>query len=194
MCDFISKNKELFNQLDLFINSTKDEEDALMNTLLHAQSIFGYLPKDVQVYIGDKLSVSHDKINYLVNFYHYFTPELKGKYKINVCLGRACSQNGSNKILAEFENLIGIKCGETTPDMKYSLESSRCVGACRKPPIITINGKVYDNISIEDIPSILENCKYKTAIWQSFIYNHITNFYYLLNFIIILLLSKNIII
>ena len=130
-----------------------------MNTLLHAQSIFGYLPKDVQVYIGDKLSVSHDKINYLVNFYHYFTPELKGKYKINVCLGRACSQNGSNKILAEFENLIGIKCGETTPDMKYSLESSRCVGACRKPPIITINGKVYDNISIEDIPSILENCK-----------------------------------
>ena len=90
MCDFISKNKELFNQLDLFINSTKDEEDALMNTLLHAQSIFGYLPKDVQAYIGDKLSVSHDKINYLVNFYHYFTPELKGKYKINVCLGRAC--------------------------------------------------------------------------------------------------------
>ena len=159
MCDFISKNKELFNQLDLFINSTKDEEDALMNTLLHAQSIFGYLPKDVQVYIGDKLSVSHDKINYLVNFYHYFTPELKGKYKINVCLGRACSQNGSNKILAEFENLIGVKCGETTPNMKYSLESSRCVGACRKPPIITINGKVYDNISIEDIPSILENCK-----------------------------------
>ncbi|WP_455538950.1 NADH-quinone oxidoreductase subunit NuoE family protein [Terrisporobacter sp.] len=159
MCDFISKNKELFNQLDFFINSAQNDKDALMNTLLYAQNIFGYLPKDVQIYIGDKLNVSYSEIDYLVNFYHYFTTELKGKYKINVCLGSACSKNGSSKILSELENLIGIKSGQTTPDMKFSLESSRCVGACRKPPIITINGKVYDNISIEDIPLILENCK-----------------------------------
>lgn len=161
MCDFISKNKELFCKLDTFIESIDDNEKILMNTLHYAQSLFGYLPKDVQIYIGKKLNIPFTQIENTVNFYSYFTTELKGKYKIKVCFGSACSKDNSNIILNEFEKLIGIKSGETTKDMKFSLESGGCVGVCRKTPIVTINGRVYESVTVEDIPSILENCNEK---------------------------------
>lgn len=157
MCDFISKNKELFNKLDIFINSIYHDEKMLMNTLHHAQSIFGYLPKDVQIYIAENLNIPFSKVESVVNFYSYFVTEVKGKYKIKICLGNACSKDNSYSILLEFKKLIGIKSGETTKDMKFSLESGGCVGVCRKTPIVTVNGRVYENVTIEDIPSILEN-------------------------------------
>ena len=159
MCDFISKNKELFNQLDLFINSIKDNNDKLMSTLHYAQNVFGYLPKEVQTYISEKLDIPLSKVESVINFYSYFVTELKGKYKINICLGKACSQTNNDEIMHEFERLIGIKSGETTPDMKFSLEYSRCMGVWRKPPIIAVNVKVYDSVTPEDIPLILEDCK-----------------------------------
>lgn len=159
MCDFVSKNKELFQELNKYINSVENKDDALISTLHYGQKLFGYLPKDVQLYIGEKLDVSHNKIENIINFYHYFTTEPKGKYKINVCLGSACSKNESSKIIYEFERLLNIKSGETTDDMKFSLNSSRCMGVCRKTPIVTINGRVYESVAIEDIPSILETCE-----------------------------------
>ena len=159
MCDFISRNKMLFQELDKFISNTGNEKNNLMSILHYAQNLFGYLPVDVQVYISEKLNISVTEIKSLINFYHYFTTELKGKYKINVCLGSACSKNNSNEIMNEFERLIGIKSGQTTSDMKFSLDYSRCVGVCRKPPIITVNGRVYESVTPEDIPSILKNYK-----------------------------------
>ncbi|MEW9076930.1 complex I 24 kDa subunit family protein [Terrisporobacter glycolicus] len=158
MCDFISQNKELFNALDIFINSIHDNEKTLMNTLHHAQSIFGYLPKDVQTHIADKLNLPFSDVESVVNFYSYFVTEPKGKYKIKICFGSACSNDNSSSIIHEFEKLIGIKSGETTKDMKFSLESGGCVGVCRKTPIVTVNGRVYESVTVEDIPSILENC------------------------------------
>ena len=159
MCDFVSHNKDLFNKLDKFICSINDNDDKLMSTLHYAQNIFGYLPKEVQIYIGEKLSIPLNKIESTISFYSYFSTELKGKYKINVCLGSACSKNNSNEIMNEFERLIGIKSGQTTSDMKFSLDYSRCVGVCRTPPIITVNGRVYESVTPEDIPSILKNYK-----------------------------------
>ncbi|MCC3868811.1 NAD(P)H-dependent oxidoreductase subunit E [Terrisporobacter mayombei] len=152
MCDFLSKNK------DLFINSIDNNEKMLTDTLHHAQSIFGYLPKDVQIYISKKLNLPLSKVESVVNFYSYFVTDLKGKYKIKICFGNACSKDNSSSILHEFEKLIGIKSGETTKDMKFSLESGGCVGVCRRTPIVTVNGRVYESVTIEDIPSILENC------------------------------------
>ena len=159
MCDFYLRNKKLFEQLDTFIDSLETKDGSLIQVLHHAQGIFGYLPKEVQIYIGEKLSIPLNKIESTISFYSYFSTELKGKYKINVCLGSACSKNNSNKIMNEFERLIGIKSGQTTSDMKFSLDYSRCVGVCRKPPIITVNGRVYESVTPEDIPSILKNYK-----------------------------------
>ena len=132
--------------------SVKKIEETVLNLLtimlLSAIYIFGN-------YIWGKYIILI--ISFII--FSFSTIRNKGKYKINVCLGSACSKNNSNEIMNEFERLIGIKSGQTTSDMKFSLDYSRCVGVCRKPPIITVNGRVYESVTPEDIPSILKNYK-----------------------------------
>lgn len=157
MCDFYSRNKHLFDQLDNFIDSLDTRKGALIQVLHHAQGIFGFLPKEVQLYIAKALNVAPSKVYGVVSFYSYFTTEPRGEYKISVCLGTVCFVKGADKILAQFEKELGIKSGETTKDLKFSLEGLRCVGACGLAPVVVVNGKVYGQVKPEDVTSILDN-------------------------------------
>lgn len=157
MCDFFLLNKDLFNKLDVYINSIESTEDKLLEILHHAQNIFGYIPNEVVSYISSKTDVNIEEINELINFYSYFTTELKGKYKINVCLGALCVKRGSEKILLEFENQLGIKRGQTTSDLKFSLDASRCAGSCGRGPIVVINEKSYSYVTEKDVTKILKD-------------------------------------
>ncbi|WP_042275918.1 NADH-quinone oxidoreductase subunit NuoE family protein [[Clostridium] dakarense] len=159
MCDFISRNKQLFEELDSFVDTLETKEGSLIQVLHHAQGIFGYLPQEVQLYIAKKLDVAPSKVYGVVSFYSYFTTEPIGKYKISVCLGTVCFVKGADKILAEFEKELGIKSGETTKDLKFSLEGLRCVGACGLAPVVVINGKVYGKVKPESVCEILSHYK-----------------------------------
>lgn len=159
MCNFYSRNKQLFEQLDSFIDTLENKEGSLIQVLHHAQGIFGYLPKEVQLYISEKLNVAPSKVYGVVSFYSYFTTEPKGKYKISVCLGTVCFVKGADKILAEFEKQLGIKSGETTSDLKFSLEGLRCVGACGLAPVVVVNGKVYGQVKVDQVKDIINEYK-----------------------------------
>ena len=156
MCNCSQYNNKLFAELDKFIDSLPTKEGALIQVLHHAQGLFGYLPKEVQLHISKKLDVSPAKVYGVVSFYSYFTTEQKGKYKISVCLGTVCFVKGADKILAEFEKQLGIKSGKTTPDLKYSLEGLRCVGACGLAPVVVVNGKVYGQVTVDQVKDILD--------------------------------------
>ncbi len=157
MCDFITRNKKLFDELDIFIDSLPSKDGALIQVLHTAQDIFGYLPREVQLYISKKLNISPSKVYGVVSFYSYFTTEPIGKYKISVCLGTVCFVKGSDKILSEFEKQLGIKNGETTKDLKFTLEGLRCVGACGLAPVVVVNGKVYGNVTVDQVSDILDH-------------------------------------
>lgn len=157
MCDFISRNRHLFDKLDSFINSLPTKDGSLIQVLHHAQEIFGFLPKEVQLYIAKSLNIPPSKVYGVVSFYSYFTTEPKGKYKISVCLGTVCFVKGSDKILEQFEKELGIKVGETTDDLLFSLEGLRCVGACGLAPVVVINGKVYGQVKPSDVSNILDS-------------------------------------
>lgn len=159
MCDFLSCNNILIKQLDEFIDSVKNKDSALIEVLHHAQGIFGYLPKEIQLYIAKKLDVPPSKVYGVVSFYTYFTTEPIGKYKISVCLGTVCFVKGSDKILEEFEKELGIKVGQSTKDLKFSLEGLRCVGACGLAPVVTVNGKVHGKVKPEDVKDIISYYK-----------------------------------
>lgn len=159
MCDFILRNKSLFDELDTFIDALPTQQGALIQVLHHAQGIFGYLPKEVQLHIAKRLKVSPAKVYGVVSFYSYFTIEPKGEYKISVCLGTVCFVKGADKVLEEFENQLGIKSGETTDDFKFSLEGLRCVGACGLAPVVVVNGKVYGQVKPAQVREILEHYK-----------------------------------
>lgn len=150
-------NKEMFDELDAFIESLDCNPSELIAILHRAQSIFGYLPMVLQTHIADKLKISVSKVYGVVSFYSFFTMVPKGQNVINVCLGTACFVRGSGKILEKLEELLHIKNGETTPDGKFTLSTLRCVGACGLAPVMQINDKTYGNLSVDDIEGILAN-------------------------------------
>ncbi|PKN92903.1 MAG: NAD(P)H-dependent oxidoreductase subunit E [Chloroflexi bacterium HGW-Chloroflexi-6] len=147
---------EYIETLNINIENPR-RKDTLIQTLHKAQEIFGYLPDAVQVHIAQSYSISDAEVSGVVSFYNYFTTTPKGKIQVNVCLGTACYVNGADKVLTEFEQVLGIKAGQVTEDGKFSIESLRCVGACGLAPVVTINQKVYGKVKPGKVRDILEN-------------------------------------
>ncbi len=137
------------------IASHKDMKGALIPVLHEAQNVYGYLPIEVQSIIAEGLGISLAEVYGVVTFYAQFSLNPKGKYEIGVCLGTACYVKGSGDILEKFKELLGIDVGECTPDGKFSLGATRCVGACGLAPVVTVNDEVYGRLTVDDVPGIL---------------------------------------
>ena len=154
---------EFYAELDAYMDGLHIDaddprrKDTLIQTLHQAQEIFGFLPEEVQLHIANRFAVSHAEVSGVISFYNFFTTTPKGRFRINVCLGTACYVNGSDKVLQEFERILGIKSGQVTRDGKFSIESLRCVGACGLAPVITINDKVYGKVEAGKVREILEH-------------------------------------
>ena len=133
----------------------KDQDGALIPVLHQAQEIYGYLPIEVQTMIADGLSVPLAEVYGVVTFYTQFSLNPKGEYKIGVCLGTACYVKGSGDILDKFKELLKIDVDGCTSDGKFSLEATRCIGACGLAPVFTINDDVYGRVTADDVPGIL---------------------------------------
>lgn len=142
------------------INKWNKSSSFLIEILQDLQEEYKYLPKEVFTEISKTLNIPLSRIYSIATFYSSFSLELKGEYQINVCLGTACHVQGGVMILKEIERELDITVGETTPDMKFSLETVRCLGCCGLAPVITVNDDLYGEVSIPKIPDILK--KYKT--------------------------------
>ncbi len=149
---------ELYEQLGKFIDELPEKRGALISVLHKAQSIFGYLPREVQIFIGKKLDVPISQVYGVVSFYSFFTMLPKGKYPIAVCMGTACYVRGADKVVDFFKRELGIQVGQTTEDGKFSLDALRCVGACGLAPVVLVGEKVYGRIvTAEDVKKILKD-------------------------------------
>ena len=146
-------------QLDAVIAELKGTPGALMPVLQQAQEIYGYLPIEVQRMIALKMDVSIEEVYGVSTFYSQFVLNPKGEVAIAVCLGTACYVKGSGDILDKITQILGLPAGSTTPDGKYSLEATRCIGACGLAPVLTINNEVYGRLVPADMEGIL--AKYK---------------------------------
>ena len=146
-------------QLDAVIAAHKGMPGALTPVLQQAQEIYGYLPIEVQRMIALKMNVSIEEVYGVSTFYSQFVLNPKGEIAIAVCLGTACYVKGSGDILDKITQILGLPAGSTTPDGKYSLEATRCIGACGLAPVLTINNEVYGKLVPADMEGIL--AKYK---------------------------------
>ena len=147
--------KEQEAKLYEVIEKYKGTDGPLMPVLQEAQEIYGYLPIEVQKMISAGLDISLEHIYGVVTFYAQFSLAPKGEYQIGVCLGTACYVKGSGDILEKIKQIIGIEVGECTPDGKFSLDATRCIGACGLAPVLTINEDVYGRLTVAEIPDIL---------------------------------------
>ncbi len=139
------------------IKAHKDQQGALMPVLQAAQDIYGYLPVEVQEMIAQGLQISVAEVYGVVTFYSQFTLNPKGQYNVSVCLGTACYVKGSDKILEAVESKLGIKSGGCTADAKFSIDVTRCLGACGLAPVMTINDDVYGKVEPKKVAEIIES-------------------------------------
>lgn len=143
-------------KMDEILSAYKQEKDNLIQILNEVQEYYGYVPEKAQVAISEYLSIPMAEIYGVITFYSRFTLKPKGKYHIAVCLGTACFVKGSEKILDRAKERLGIDVGETTPDGKFSLEATRCVGACGLAPVFTVNDEVYGKATVKTMDEVLD--------------------------------------
>ena len=151
--------KEQEEQLCAVIAKYDGVKGKMMPILQEAQEIYGYLPIEVQKIIARETGVSLEEIYGIVSFYAQFKLNPDGEVAIAVCLGTACYVKGSGELLDALAEALNVAPGSTSPDGRYSLEATRCIGACGLAPVLTVNGEVYGRLTKADIPGILE--KYK---------------------------------
>ena len=144
-------------QIEAICDEYNNKEGELVNILKDTQAHLGYLPLPAQRLIARGLQIPAQRVSGVASFYRFFTMEPKGKYPISVCLGTACYVRGAEKLLDEFQRILGIEVGQTTPDGLFSLDCLRCVGACGLAPVVVIGKKVYGRLQPSEVRKILKN-------------------------------------
>lgn len=149
------------NQKDKFMEELFNEylpvKDNLIQMLNEVQEHYGYIPEKAQRDLSEFLNVPMAEIYGVITFYSRFTLKPKGKYNIAVCLGTACYVKGSQRIMDRLKEKLKIESGETTKDGLFSIEETRCVGACGLAPVFTVNGEVYGKATVKKLDEVLEN-------------------------------------
>lgn len=151
-CGNNPKDEEMNSILEKY---SKDKSN-LIQILNEVQETYGYIPRTAQLAISEYLGLTMAEIYGVITFYSRFSLKPKGKYNVSVCLGTACFVKGSEKILDKLKSKLGIDVGQTTKDGKFSIEATRCIGACGLAPVFTVNDEVYGNATPELLDKIID--------------------------------------
>lgn len=132
----------------------KNERGPLIAILQEVQARLGYLPKETIYEMSRLLKMPVSEIFGVLSFYAQFRTTPRGRNIVTVCRGTACHVRGAPRILKETENRLGIKEGETTPDLEYTLETLACIGACALAPNIVINDDTHGQMTIKKLAEL----------------------------------------
>ncbi len=152
MCAHVRVKKETEEILDKFHN----QKDQLIGILNDVQEKYGYIPKQAQETISERLEMPMAEIYGVITFYSRFTLAPKGKYNISICLGTACFVKGSGSLLDRAKERLQIEPGQVTPDGKFSIDDVRCVGACGLAPVFMVNDEVYGNATVKQLDEVID--------------------------------------
>ncbi len=141
--------------IDTIIDRYQDEEGILIQVLLDVQHEYNWLPQEALKRISDRLGIAFSEVYRVASFYKAMSLTPRGHHLIRVCLGTACHVRGAPRILDKVERAINIKAGETTQDMKFSLERVNCLGCCALGPVMVIDGEAHGNLVPARVEEIL---------------------------------------
>lgn len=153
--------KKVKQEVEEMLTQFPKEKDSLIKILNEIQVKYGYIPQPAQRAVSEYLEMPMAEIYGVITFYSRFTLKPKGKYNISVCLGTACFVKGSKELLEMAKSKLGIEAGETTEDGKFSIDETRCVGACGLAPVFTVNDEVYGKATVKKIEEVIEEYKNK---------------------------------
>lgn len=145
-----------FEKIDEIVTKYRYDTANLIPILQDIQREENWLPKEHLKYLSQRLQVPETRIYEIATFYKAFSLSPRGKYQIGVCLGTACHVRGGENILQKFERELNIKRSETTKDLKFTLETVRCLGCCSLSPVVRIGKDTYGRLTQTKIPKILK--------------------------------------
>jgi NADH:ubiquinone oxidoreductase subunit E len=146
---------EVMSQIDEVIKQFKGKPGCLIPVLEECQRVVGYLPLELQEYIGKELNIPGSTIFGVVTFYSFFSMVPKGRHLIKVCLGTACYVRGSKNILKRLTDDFDLQPGQTTEDRRFSLETVRCLGACGLAPAVVVDEDTHGGVRVNKLSDIL---------------------------------------
>lgn len=134
----------------------RDQPGGAMPVLQEAQRIFGYLPEEALIIAAEEMDLPLSELYSVASFYAQFSFNPKGVHQVSVCLGTACYVKSSADVLEAAEKKLGIRSGSITRDGRFSLDATRCIGACGLAPVMTVGTDVYGRLTPEQVGPILD--------------------------------------
>ena len=156
MCENCNCKDEKLEIVKKVIAECNGDKSQLIRVLNTVQEVYGYVPTFVQKVISEELDIPMAEIYGVITFYSRFSLNPKGKYNISVCLGTACYVKGSQAVLDKVKEILGIDVDGVTEDGKFSIEQTRCVGACGLAPVMTVNNEVYGRLTVSQAADIIK--------------------------------------
>lgn len=141
------------------VNSYASKPGGLIEAYHALQREFNYIPKEAISEGAKRFGISEAQAYGVASFYSYLSTEPRGKYIIRMCESAPCHIAGADQVLKTFEKELGIRVGQTTPDGKFTLELTECIGQCQETPVVTINSVPYPGISEDQVALVLARCK-----------------------------------
>jgi len=156
------QNPEKLAELKAFIaekSSREYPESSLVAVLHKTQGLYGYLDRTIIDLISIEMKIPAAHIWGVATFYHYFNLKPRGQHVISVCLGTACYVKGAEKILDALKAELNITMGDTTPDGFFTLQETRCLGACGLAPVMMIDNKIHGELTVEKVKEIINGIR-----------------------------------
>ncbi|MBN1104405.1 MAG: NAD(P)H-dependent oxidoreductase subunit E [Deltaproteobacteria bacterium] len=146
---------EVMAKVDRIIEAHRGKPGCLIPVLEETQGITGYLPVELQDYIGTRLNIPGSTIYGVVTFYSLFSMVPKGRHNIKVCMGTACYVKGIGEILNRLQAAFKLEVGSTSEDRRFSLEAVRCLGACGLAPVIVVDSDTHGGMTPDRVVDVL---------------------------------------
>ena len=146
-------------EIKKLLKQYEGDKTAIIRCLQDVTKQFGYVPREAIKVICEVTTAPESEIYGVLTFYSQFSLTPKAKYNIEVCMGTACFVLGNGTILDVLSSNLKIGLGEITPDGKFSIAQSRCLGCCGFAPVMAINGKIYGKLTVDKIGEILAGCE-----------------------------------
>jgi len=149
--------KQNLDKLSDIFNRYPKNQESLIAVLQDIQKEYHYLPEETLQETAKTLNVPLSKVFSASTFYNAFSHYPRGEKVIRVCVGTTCHIRGAHLVQEQLENLLNIKAGSTTKDLKYTLETVSCVGACSQAPVVIVNNKYYGHVKVSDAKKLLRS-------------------------------------
>jgi len=148
--------KQLRKKVHQILDDYQHEKEMLVSILQDTQGVYNYLPKEAIEQVSRGLDVPLSQVYSVATFFKSFSLKPRGRHIINVCLGTACHVRGAAKVLDKLERDLGVKSGETTEDLRFTLETVNCVGACALGPIVIVDGEYSGEMTADKVKPLIE--------------------------------------